>query len=202
MSLIQNSKWGDCDRCSAKDTACKKRGKQMVCLHCCKVEDNQKATAKAIERNKIRGLGTYQREEGILDSIQELTIDLDRVISRYIRLRDMEADEKIRCYCCGKRLPYQKAHAMHFIPRSNMGTRFLLENLKSGCPECNVTKRGNMVAYEERLNKENPGMVEWLREQSLLVANVTREELKQLLIGFQQRLRMVENSKLNKNRFS
>lgn len=56
MGLIQNSKWGSCARCLAEDTACKKRGKELLCLHCCKVEDNKKQMAKASERNKVRSL--------------------------------------------------------------------------------------------------------------------------------------------------
>ena len=39
----------------------------------------------------------------------------------------------------------------------------------------------NLVVYAERLNKENPGIVEWLIEQSHTVVSPTRNELKELL---------------------
>ncbi len=192
MSIINKHKWGDCSVCYAKDTAVVKVAKDLVCLNCRKSQKNKVQIEKANVRNKVRSLGTYQREEGILDSIQELTIDLDRVISRYIRLRDMEKDGKISCFCCGKRVQWTKAHAMHFINRQHVATRFLLDNLKSGCFECNVEKRGNLEVYAEKLEKEKSGIVEWLREQAATVANVTRDELKENLISFQHKLRLVE----------
>jgi hypothetical protein len=153
----------------------------------------KKQIANANLKQKVRGLIKYERAEGILDSISELTIDIDRVMSRYIRLRDMGKDHKIICYTCDKPVPYQKAQAMHFINRSHMGTRFLTENVKSGCFTCNVEKRGNLEVFAERLEKEHKGIVEWLTEQSHTVQNVTREELKHILFDYQQKLNIVEN---------
>lgn len=153
----------------------------------------QKAMAKNREKLVVRTLNTYQVEEGIVDSVSELTIDLDRIISRYCRLRDMEADGKITCYICSHRVKYERAHAMHFINRQHLGTRFLLENIKSGCYECNVVKRGNLVLYEKKLNEENNGIVDWLKEQSYVVANPTRDELKNLLTEYQFKLKLVES---------
>ena len=192
MGIIPKTKFGDCASCYLKDTAVVKVGKSLYCSSC---RNSQKAmlyTQRANEKNKVRSLNTYQKAEGIVDSIQELILDNDRVVSRYIRLRDMEKDHKITCYCCNKRVLWTKAHAMHFINRQHIATRFLLANLKSGCFECNVEKRGNLEVYAEKLEKETPGIVEWLREQSASVASVTRDELKELLIDFQHKLRLVE----------
>lgn len=156
----------------------------------------QKAMSKQRERSKVRGLLGYQEDEGIIDTISELKIDLDRIISRYIRIRDMEADGKITCYICGKRVKWEKAHAMHFIPRGNLSTRFLLDNLKSGDWDCNVGLNGNLKKYAEKLEEERKGTVEFLIEQSQQVSSPTREELKNLLTEFQFKLRVVENAKL------
>lgn len=189
MSLIPNSKIGDCGRCGAKNTPCRKRKKELLCISkCCRKDD----TTRQLARAKVRGLVQYQKEDGTMDSIKELTCDIDRILSRYVRLRDMESDGKITCYCCGKRVKWEQAHAMHYINRQHLGTRFLLENLRSGCFECNVEKRGNLVVYAEKLNKENPVIVEWLTEQSHTVSSPTRNDLKELLFDFQQRLKMVE----------
>jgi len=192
MGIIANSKYGKCSQCNSDDTQCRKRGKDLICLSCCKQIDNKKQIDKANTRNKVRGLITYERQEGILDSIQELKLDNDRVSSRYIRLRDMEKDGKITCYCCGKRVAWQKAHCMHFINREHMATRYLIANLHSGCFECNVEKRGNLEVYAQKLEHETSGIVEWLQEQARSVANVSVSELKETLYDFQQKLRIVE----------
>ncbi len=197
MGIIPTSKWGDCSSCGDKNVAVVKVGKNLFCRDKCHRNNKvQQQVQKASERNKVRSLNTYQKVEGIVDSLQELTADLDRVVSRYVRIRDMEKDGKITCYTCDKRVSYLKAHCSHFINRSNMGTRFLLDNLRSCCYECNVEKRGNIKVFAERLTKENPTIVEWLNEQAHTVANPTRDELKSLLIDFQFKLRTVENAKL------
>ena len=188
MSLIPPYKIADCSSCPSMQVPCRKRGKNLLCLNCCKRDDN----TKQIARSKVRSLGTYQREEDIMDSVKELTIDIDMVTSRYIRIRDMESDGKITCYCCDKRVKWEQAHAAHYINRQHMGTRFLFQNIKSNCFTCNVEKRGNLVVYAERLNKEDPGIVDWLIEQSHIVTSPTRNELKQILFDRQQKLRMVE----------
>ena len=192
MSLIPPYKIADCSQCGDRQVPCVKVGKEYFCKFKCHARNKQKQQIDRSNRNKVRGLLQYQKEDGTMDSIKELTLDTDRVISRYIRLRDMESDGKVTCYCCGKRIKWEKAHAAHYINRQHLGTRFLLENIKSNCYECNVEKRGNLVVYAERLNKENPGIVEWLTEQSHTVVSPTRDELKQLLFDYQQRLKMVE----------
>lgn len=192
MGLIATSKIADCDRCGAKDTACRKRKKEHLCLSCCRQDDVAAQLSKQREKQKVRSLGTYQRQEGIVDSIQELVLDIDRVQSRYVRLAAMGKDHKIECYCCRKKVPWQKAQLMHFINRSHLATRFLLQNGKAGCFECNVEKRGNLEVYEQRLNEEQPGLADWLKEQSYTVANPTRDELKMILTDFQFKLKLVE----------
>ena len=198
MSLIPPYKIADCSECGDKQVPCVKVAKDYFCKFKCHARNKMKQqVAKSNQRSAVRGLLQYQKVEGVMDSIQELTIDLDRVISRYIRIRDMEMDGKITCYCCDKRVKWENSHAMHYINRQHMGARFLLENLRSGCAECNVEKRGNLVVYAERLNKETPGIVDWLNDQSHTVVSPTRDELKQLLFDMQQRLKMVE-TKLKK----
>lgn len=192
MGIIPQSKQGDCTCCPSKNVPCVKRGKDLICFPCKNLIDNKKQLAKASERNKLRSLITYERQEGILDSVQELTLDIDRVMSRYVRLAAIGKDHKLDCYCCGKHITWQKAHAMHFINRQHMGTRFLTQNVKAGCYECNVEKRGNLEVYAEKLEAEQKGMVEWLTEQSRHVWNTTLSDLKEILFDFQQKLKLVE----------
>lgn len=194
MSYLPQFKIGDCSvlDCGLKNTQGRKVGKNFICMEHYNAAKTKIQITKANERNKLRSLIGYQKTEVGLDSISELKIDLDRVVSRYIRLRDMEADGKITCYCCSKRVPWQKAHCMHFIDRGHMATRYLLANLRSGCYTCNVEKDGNLEVYAAKLEKEQHGIVEWLKEQSRTVTSVTQSELKELLHDFHQKLKIVE----------
>lgn len=194
MSLLPQYKIGDCsiEGCGLIETAGRKVGKDFICLKHYTDQKNKVQIQKANDRNKVRSLATYQRTEGIMDSVQELTIDLDRVISRYVRLRDMGKDHKITCYICGNRVKWEKAHCMHFIPRQHLATRFLIDNLRSGCFTCNVEKRGNLIEFENKLKGEEIGLYEFLQEQSRVVSSPSRDELKQLLFDYQQRLKIVE----------
>ena len=56
MGYIAASKFGDCSRCDSTSVACRKRGKDLVCIFCCNIEDTKKQEDKAKERNKLRSL--------------------------------------------------------------------------------------------------------------------------------------------------
>lgn len=79
---------------------------------------------------------------------------LDRVFSKYIRLRDSDNNGYIRCYCCGKPVYWKKSQNMHFIPRQHMGTRFDEVNCHAGCVKCNYYDNGNIEMYTLHLKKD------------------------------------------------
>ncbi len=195
-SLIPNSKIGDCDRCFAKSTQVRKRQKVLLCLHCCRQDDVAKMGAKQRAKLAVRSLGTFQREEGIVDSMQELIIDLDRVVSRYVRLAAMGKDHKVQCYTCSTKKDWKKMQCGHYINRQHLGLRWETMNNKVQCPTCNITLRGNLEVYAKNLEKEQKGIVDWLEGEAHMVTKPTKDELKQLLFHFQQKLKLVE-TKLN-----
>ena len=196
MGLIATSKFGVCARCGGQPQNVKKRGKDLLCFFCCNSDDNNKQLANQIEKQQVRSLGTFQREEGIVDSIQELIIDLDRVVSRYVRLAAMGKDHKCDCYTCTTRRDWKKMHLGHYVNRQHLGLRWEGMNNKVQCPYCNINLRGNLTVYADNLEKEQSGIVEWLKETSREVAKPTKGELKQLLFHYQQKLKLVETKLL------
>lgn len=192
-TLINQTKWGDCTECPKENTACVKIGKNFVCLSCNNSAKAGRSLAKANLKNKTRGLLKYQQDEGLVDSLSELTIDLDRVVSRYIRLLYIGLDGKIECYTCGVRKEFAKMQAGHFISRKHFSLRWdTTHNLRPQCGECNMIKSGNLKVYAANLEIEQKGIVEWLIDRSRVVENTTRTELKMLLSDFQQKLKIVE----------
>ncbi len=192
MGLIAQTKYGDCSVCPATNTNVVKRGKELFCLSCARTADVKKQSEKQRTKLAVRGLVTYQKVEGVIDSQQELIIDLDRVVSRYVRLATMDKEHKCQCFTCSTRKRWQDMQLGHFISRSHLGLRWESSNNKCQCPHCNVTLRGNLEVYAINLEAEQKGITEWLYEQSKQVYSPTRDELKQLLFDFQQKLKLVE----------
>jgi len=72
MGLIANSKIGDCSICPSTNVPCRKRGKELICISCCRTIDTKKQITKANERNKVRSL-----------------------MNRYSRPTEQELDDKV-----------------------------------------------------------------------------------------------------------
>lgn len=67
---------------------------------------------------------------------------LDAVFSRWIRLKDADSTGMVTCVTCGKRLHWKQAQAGHYVPRNNMSTRWLPENVHVQDVGCNLFGRG------------------------------------------------------------
>ena len=156
----------------------------------------QKQGSRKREIGKVRTLVEYQKEEGIIDTIGELTIDLDRTYSKYMRLAAAGLDLKVQCFTCSTRKDYKLIQCGHFVPRAHLGLRWEEINTKPQCSYCNINLRGNLKVFAENLEKERPGIVEQLSEMARQVYSPTRDELKQQLTHYQNKLRIVEQAKL------
>ena len=194
MSLIATSKYGDCSRCGDRNTSCKKRGKDMLCLTCCKIEDTKKQTEKARERDKLRGLYGSQVEAGneSAASRQALIQDIDYVFSRIVRLRAADEYGNVQCYTCPTKKHWSLMQNGHYVPRGNMALRWEFKNCRPQCKNCNEVKSGNLSVFSERLDAEVAGQSEMLLNEAKIVFKHSLDELKQLLIDFRGKLRLLE----------
>ena len=68
---------------------------------------------------------------------------LDKIISKYIRLRDSDEYGMIRCISCESRVKWNQADCGHYIPRGNMSLRFDPKNMQAQCVNCNRFLNGN-----------------------------------------------------------
>lgn len=88
---------------------------------------------------------------------------VDIEFSRYIRRKEADDFGMVRCYTCGKRLPWSVAECGHYIPRAHMATRFLQTNCHPQCFTCNHELRGNIAEYRARLIEDyGEDKVNWL----------------------------------------
>jgi hypothetical protein len=153
-----------------------------------------KACATVASTNK-RWEAHEDEEEG--ESLQNLIEDADFLFSRLIRIR--YADEKgyVRCFTSGVKMHWTKAQCGHFISRSHLGLRWEETNARPQSEHDNCHLSGNMEVYEQKLEAEHPGIVEFLREQARQVCKPTRGEMRELIASLRFKLKIAE-SKLKK----
>lgn len=81
----------------------------------------------------------------------DLVAKLDKVFSRYIRLRDCMPNGYFRCISCGEIKPFSKADCGHYWSRRHMATRFDEDNAHAECSSCNRFKSDHLIGYQTNL---------------------------------------------------
>ena len=153
---------------------------KKMCKECATVASTQKRILESEESEDT-------------ESFQNLMSDLDHVFSRYVRIKNADSNGIVECYTCGKKHKWQDIQCGHFMVRANLGIRWMEQNCRPQCEECNCYKNGNLEEFEYKLDEENNSLVEYLRESARQVVKPTRDELKGLLIEYRAKLNWVEN---------
>lgn len=202
MSYLPTSKWGDCHDCSAKNVACVKVKKDLVCTTCHQrnkaIEQQKKANQRTAARNtgfKLRnGLAESKgTEDYFMAEKQSLINDLDYVFSRIVRMTAADSKTGLaECFCCGRLTHWTLSQLSHFIKRANTITRWDFKANRNSCKYCNETLGGNLIIFAKKLNEEESGLAERLTELSREPYKWGRDELKQLLIDLRAKLRIIE----------
>jgi hypothetical protein len=104
-------------------------------------------------------------------SLSSLVDRLDKVFSKYIRLRDAMPSGFFRCISCGKIKPVQKADCGHYFSRKHMSTRFDEDNCHAECSSCNRFDAEHLHGYRENLVRK-------IGEQRFLLLEVKAHETK------------------------
>lgn len=84
-------------------------------------------------------------------SLSTLRDKLDKVFSKYIRLRDAMPGGTFRCISCGKIKTIDQADCGHFHSRTHMSTRFDEDNCHAECRYCNRFSADHIIGYRENL---------------------------------------------------
>jgi hypothetical protein len=139
-----------------------------------------------------------RKDEDMEPGLPELIDEADAVFSRYVRLSAANENGIIECYICDKPIRWQDADCMHYNHREDYFLRWDLRNCKAGCQTCNRHKRGNLIKFGKRLNKENPGITDIINEEARLVYKVSREEVRMIIFEYSQKvkalIKMIHNT--------
>lgn len=95
----------------------------------------------------------WTKQEKPVDNKKKLIATLDRWFSKFIRLRDSDANGFCRCVTCPKILPWKEMDAGHFISREKIVTRYDEKNVHAQCPWCNRFKAGNQFEHGQAIDR-------------------------------------------------
>ena len=111
----------------------------------------------------------HKKSEKKSPSLSALVERLDKVFSKYIRLRDAMPGGLFRCISCGKIKPIEQADCGHFHSRTHMSTRFDEDNCHAECRYCNRFSADHLIGYRENLIRK-------IGEQRYLLLEVKAHE--------------------------
>jgi len=149
----------------------KKTKKRWICFHCHRINESNKRKCIYCGENKV---GNLKKLEG----------DLDRVFSKFIRIRD-----NYSCVTCGN----HGNEAGHFKKRELRSTRWDEKNVNCQCTYCNRYISGNLIEYAIYLQKKfGYEIVVELNEKSKEIFKPTRSWLLEQIEIYKTKLKEAE----------
>ena len=162
---------------------------QVVCSYDCALRKLQKDKEK-----KVKELKRQNREKKeSLRTRKYYVRKLQELVNKWVRLRDEGKD----CISCDVILnsSIKKFDAGHYFSAGHYPElRFNLDNIFGQCVECNRHKRGNLIEYRpkliERIGEER---FQQLADQRNIKSDLTKEDLKDLILLFRNKIKKKEN---------
>lgn len=129
----------------------------------------------------------------------DLVKKLDKVFSRYIRLRDAMPNGYFRCIACGQLKRIEQADCGHFYSRKHMATRFDEDNCSAECSACNRFSADHLIGYQTNLIKKiGMARFELLGQKVRMVKKWSDFELKAMIEHYKREAdRLASEKRIN-----
>lgn len=169
-----------------------------TCPYCQKKEKTS-CHVRAIghwHNNKIYDLDPYKKPRKLSnpDSVKTLKSDLWDLFSEYIRRKDADENGYATCVTCGATKHWKEQQAGHFVSRTHGATFVDPHNVHVQCYRCNMTLKGNMIAYHDfMLQTYGQGEIDRLQRIARFPHRWTVYELKNLINKTKEQLLEVIN---------
>lgn len=150
------------------------------CKDCARIEDG---LAKMEE-----GAKEYIKKE----KLSELIDIADDYWSKVVRLSAADENGWASCFTCDQVLRWQEMQCGHYMKRGNLFLRFDARNCRVQCQPCNEHKGGNMAEYTRRLEAEQSGITEILRQEAALVYSPSRSEIQAIITECKQKIKSLK----------
>nr|BDD48022.1 hypothetical protein 1 [Gammaproteobacteria bacterium]BDD48027.1 hypothetical protein 6 [Gammaproteobacteria bacterium] len=123
----------------------------------------------------------------------QLIRTLDKVFSKYIRLRDSNDEGWLSCITCGVLRHWKKADAGHFQLRARRATRWDERNVNGQCKRCNGDKKGRQYDHGVAIDKKyGEGTAFELYELAKKTKNWKLYELRKMIIEYKEKIKSYE----------
>lgn len=122
-----------------------------------------------------------------------LISELDDIISKYVRLTYADFRGFCKCVCCDTVAHWTKMDCAHFIPRSNMATRFYLPNLRPASKLCNQFDSSNHLRRWSGKMSANEWTDLTFKAKSLM--KWTKPELQSMIEEYKEKVQQLKKQK-------
>lgn len=147
------------------------------------------------EKSKFEIKEIKSRTKGF-KSVSSLEKKLDRIFSKYIRLRDTKPWEFKygRCISCGRIMPYAQLDCGHFHSRIHRNTRYDEDNCHIECHYCNRMSADHLIKYQENLIKKiGQKRFDLLKVKASMTCKRTAFELEIMIKEYEKKVKELEN---------
>lgn len=132
-----------------------------------------------------------KRKKSITSKLKE---KLWEVFSPFVRVRDCLRTTGCSswglCITCDKRYHIKLLQAGHFIPGRHNANLFYERGCHAQCYYCNITLKGNTLAYMDALIKlYGEGIIDELRQNDKKIVKFTISELEDKIVYYEKQLR-------------
>lgn len=111
----------------------------------------------------------------------------DEWFSRYIRIRDANANGLCKCVTCDTVKPWREMDCGHFQSRRYIATRWLEQNAHAQCQSCNKYQAGEQYKHGRVINDfYGEGTAEYIAYSSRALHKMNKQEVMELARYFKQ----------------
>ena len=123
------------------------------------------------------------------ETLAKLKAKLDKVFSRFIRMRDCCGSDRGPCITCGKTVIWKYGDAGHFQTRGRLNTRFDERNVNLQCKYCNGPMSGQQYLHGISIDhKYGVGTADELLQLSRQSRKISRLEYVELIDHYNRRV--------------
>jgi hypothetical protein len=115
-----------------------------------------------------------------MTSHSDLIKECDRLLSLFVRQVDADEEGMVRCCTCPIILHWRHMQCGHFISRSHMGLRWVLQNTGPQCRNCNEfsSNKGEPEKFAEYLDRTHgPGTSQQMKDMRHTEYHHTPDEI-------------------------
>ena len=134
---------------------------------------------------------TKKKMQADIETVQELMKAAQIVFNKFIRIRDKDK----LCISCGLKLENKFDAGHYFSSGGHKAITFHEDNVHGQCVACNQWKHGNLIQYQIGIEQRIGGdRLMQLHEKAHKAAKYTREELRELIANYKQKIKNLEKS--------